>query len=400
MWNMKPDYSICVTCKGSRRLCGLEFCPHIQKLSYQLEAAPEMRQEVFGPSPPNVFVGHYNYPVVNWGPMVSLGQNSDTPGDWYGLDYGEVIRQRSMLVRGSRPQHVKTRERLVLEAQDAVMSRKSVDMEVRFSKKPVFNMSFSGVLQPMGAVAPLDRMRVADNPTIPRKVDSVVGEGLKAEQAMRKLSSKGYENYYLMKLLTAGILGAPDDRKLVPTRWGITATDDMLAKGAMERIRDYKELGEFTVFSNEYLHNHFEILLMPGSWEYEGFEAWAPGTVWTQGASSYKIVEEREPFEGRTKYADKQGGGYYAARYGVCEGLDGMKRQARAIVFREIYEGYMLPMGVWVIRETVKKAFEKGGKKFASRDEALADVFSRLRVPMRKYLEESFFLRQRRLTDF
>ncbi|MFH0817029.1 MAG: Nre family DNA repair protein [Candidatus Micrarchaeota archaeon] len=397
---MKPDYSLCVQCKGGRNLCGLGFCPHLQKISYQNLAAPEMKQEVFGPSPPNVFVGHYNYPVVNWGPMVSLGQNSDTPSDWYGLEYGEVIKQRSMLVRGSKAVGVKTRERVVLEAQEAVMSLKSVDLEVRFTKKPVFNMSFSSVLQPMGAVAPLDKMRVVDNPTIPRKVDSVVGEGLKAEKAIRELSSKGYENYYLMKLLTAGILGAPNDRKLVPTRWGITATDDMLAKQLMEKIRDYRELGEFTVFSNEYLHNHFEILLMPGAWEYEGFEAWAPGTVWTMGASEYGIVEEHERFEGRTKYADKQGGGYYAARFGVCEGLDIMKRQARAVVFREIDEGYMLPMGVWVIRETVKKAFEKGGKKFATRDEALMDIASRLRIPMKTYFKESFILRQRRLTDF
>ena len=397
---MKPDYSMCVTCKGARRLCGLEFCPHLQKMSYQLSAAPEMKQEVFGPSPPNVFVGHYNYPNVNWGPMVSVGDSSDTPSEWYGMDYGEVIKQRSMLVRGKKEVSVKTRERIVLEAQDAVMSLKSVDMEMKFSKKPVFNMSFSSVLQPMGAVAPLESMRIADNPYIPRKVDAVVGEGLRAEEAIRELSGKGYENYYLMKLLTAGILGKPAERKLVPTRWGITATDDMLAKQIMEKVRDYKELEGFRVYSNEYLYNHFEILLMPGSWEYEGFEAWAPGTVWTQGAESYKIVEEREPFSGRTKYADKQGGGYYAARYGVCEGLGEMKRQARAVVFREIYEGYMLPMGVWVIRETVKKAFEKGGQAFSTRDEALLDIASRLRVPMKKYLGESFVLQQRRLTDF
>lgn len=397
---MKPDYSLCVTCKGSRRLCGLEFCPHIQKLNYQTSTAPEMKQEVFGPSPPNVFVGHFNYPNVNWGPMVSVGENSDTPSDWYGLDYGEVIKQRSLLVRGSKPFHVKTRERLVLEAQDAVMSLKSIDMEVRFTKKPVFSMSFSSVLQPMGAVAPLYNLRIAENPSIPRKVDSVVSEGMKAEEALRELSHKGYENYYLMKLLTAGILGKPQDRRLVPTRWGITATDDMLAKQLMEDIKEYRELDEFLVYSNEYLHNHFEILLMPGAWEYEGFEAWAPGTVWTQGAESYKLVEEREPYGGRTKYADKQAGGYYAARYGVCEGLHNMKRQARAIVFREIHEGYMLPMGVWVVRETVRKAFEKGARRFPSREEALADISSRLRVPMKEYMAESYILRQRRLSEF
>ncbi|MFH1470570.1 MAG: hypothetical protein ABIF01_02375, partial [Candidatus Micrarchaeota archaeon] len=288
----------------------------------------------------------------------------------------------------------------VLEAQDAVMSLKSVDMEVRFTKKPIFNMSFSSVLQPMGAVAPLERMRIADNPAIPRKVDSVVGEGIRAEEAVRELSVKGYENYYLMKLLTAGILGVPEARKLVPTRWGITATDDMLAKQMMEEIREFRQLDDFMVFSNEYLHNHFEILLMPGNWEYEGFEAWAPGTVWTKGASSYRVVEEHEPFTGRTKYADKQGGGYYATRYGVCEGLVGMKRQARAVVFREIYEGYVLPMGVWVVRETARKAFEDGGKKFATREEALGDIASRLRVPMKEYFEESFTLKQKRLTEF
>ncbi|MFN3528143.1 MAG: hypothetical protein ACK4YO_03480, partial [Candidatus Altarchaeaceae archaeon] len=77
------------------------------------------------------------------------------------------------------------------------------------------------------------------------------------------------------------------------------------------------------------LFNHFEILLIPGNWEFEQFEAWAPDTLWTIGNESYAINLEAEYYKGRNDYAIKEGGGYYASRLAVLEYLKKIKRQAR-----------------------------------------------------------------------
>jgi hypothetical protein len=137
---------------------------------------------------------------------------------------------------------------------------------------------------------------------------------------------------------------------------------------------------------------------MPGNWEFENFEAWAPGTVWSRNGSEAAIIPEYEGNEGRTKYA-LQGGGYYASRYAAVESLDNMHKQARVVVFREIYEGYQLPLGVWVVRETALRAYDKL-KKFSSLSDALQDIQSRLRIPLARYFKISKVLSQSRLTDF
>ena len=112
------------------------------------------------------------------------------------------------------------------------------------------------------------------------------------------------------------------------------------------------------------------------------------------------IAYEHEKNEGRWDYALNEGGGYYAGRFAVCEALDCMRRQARVIIFREIYEGYVMPVGVWEVRENVRKAMKNNPRKFASLKEALLDVGTRLRIPLNRYMEKSEILKQKRLTDY
>jgi hypothetical protein len=397
---MKVD-NLCAVCKGTKMLCGLERCPKLAKAMLQLEAAPKIKESMSGPSPPNMFVGSFNYPQVSWGPMIALDSGiSDSPADWYGFSYDEIIRNRSMVVIGRKDEGIFSKSRMLEDTQEAAMSIRPVDMEAQFTRKPVYEMKFSSVMQPTGASAPLKELKVTDNTRIPKKVDELVDEGVKAVDAATELFTGGFDNYYITKLLTAGVLGRKDNRKLVPTRWGITATDDMLGKQMMEKIREFPQIEEFRVYSNEYLYNHFEVLLMPGGWEYEGFEAWSPSTIWGAGGGKFAVTEEYEPNWGRTTYADKQAGGYYAARFGVCEGLARMGRQARAIVFREIYEGYVLPVGVWEVRENARHALMNAPKKFGTLNDAIEHLKTRLRVPFGEYRKQSRILPQSRLTDF
>jgi hypothetical protein len=113
-----------------------------------------------------------------------------------------------------------------------------------------------------------------------------------------------------------------------------------------------------------------------------------------------QVVGEYESFKGRTGYADKQAGGYYAARIAVCEYLNRIRRQARVFSVREIYEGYTIPLGVWVVRETARNAFKNQARKFSTRKEALEFMGTRLRLDVREYARQSKMLRQKRLWDF
>ena len=60
---------------------------------------------------------------------------------------------------------------------------------------------------------------------------------------------------------------------------------------------------------------------------------------------------------------------------------------------------YSIPMGVWIVRETARKAFINM-KRFSTKEDALEYVKTKLRVPLEYYMKTSKILKQRRIRDF
>ena len=394
---------LCLVCKGSRLLCGRTSCPLLAKIKVQSPIQKKLKENIFGDSP-SIFVGHKGYPNVFIGPLTSIEEESsevlDNPAKWYGMNFEEIIRLRSILVRGKIRQNVRKKDKFVEKAQEIALSIKPVDTEVEFNKRPRYSLSFSPISQPVGPSGEIKKFNVVENAKIPKKVWKVIDENRKASHAICELYSKGYDVYYLTRILSSGALGSEIAQRLVPTRWSITAVDDIVGKFLISRIKNYNLISDFMVFSNTYLYNHFEILLLPERWRFEMFEAWAPNTLWTLSYDTYAINVEREGYRGRSSYALSEGGGYYASRFAVAEALNKLKRQAGVIVFREIYDGYIMPVGVWEVRENIRKAFEKKPRKFTTLKEALEDIRSRLRIPLEEYLKRSNFLLQQKLCIF
>lgn len=392
---------LCIICKGSRALCGHTNCP----LLARIDAKPKenIGEEFFGPSP-SIFVGRIGYPNVFVGPLGALAAEElhvlDNPPSWFGRNYEDIIAFRSLLLRGKQKQNVFFRGRYVAEMQALAMAERPTDIEMRFDGKPVFKFSFSDIMQPMGPSVTLNKLTIAENPKIHGSVEKIVNDELTATEASYELYKKGSDVYRISNIISSGLLGMHVRRKLVPTRYSITAIDDIICKQMLKDVREYPQLDCFLVYSSQFLDNHFEILLTPGNWEYEDFEAWAPGSFWSKYLKKAEIISEYEPFRGRTDYADKEGGGYYAARIAVVEALHRMRKQARVIVFREIYEGYTIPLGVWQVRENVRNAMNQKPMRFTTMKEALAHISAKLRLPVNEYAKQSNILRQKRLEDF
>ena len=346
---------------------------------------------VFGPSS-EIFVGRMGYPNLAVGPLVGLENMVASPKELFGMDYADIIARQTSLVRGKKKASVNSR--MQTDMKEVALSSRAIDVEMELTKRPYFDLKTDGILQTMGASAPIKKFAQAENPKIPKKVDSIIGEKLTATEAIAELTAHGFDNYYATNILAVGALGMDETKRLVPTRWSITAVDDIIAKQRMERIRGYMEINEVSLYSSSFLDNHFHVLLMPGKWEFENFESWPEGGAWA-GTN-----EEYEGYHGRTKYAEKQVGGYYASRFAVTEYLDLIRRQAKVVVFREIGEGYVAPVGVWQVRENVRHALAGDQMKFGSTNEALAFLSTKLNVKMKKYFSMSRILCQRRLSEF
>ncbi len=357
-------------------------------------------KEVFGKSPSSIFIGKYNYPDVFAGPMVGLTDdvtNADSPGNWYGLDVAKIIEYRLSLARGEKITGVKdVGNRVVRDLQDTALSKKDIDVEVRFEREPFQRLSFSTYLQPMGASGKMERFTLADNPSIPKKVLSLVEEKVNVRTAVDEGFGYFSDVYYLQRVLSSGALGK--EKKMVPTRWSITAADSILANHLLEDVREYRSVDRIAVYSNVWMGNHFEIAIMPGTWEFEQFESWEPNSYWA--AKAEQMEYEYEPFEGRSDYAEREGGGYYAGRLATVEALHRMNRQGRCIVFREISDEYQIPVGVFQVRENCRQALKNKPTYFETREEMFSYLKTKLKRPLSQYLAKSRVLTQRKLSDF
>lgn len=389
----------CPICSGKRPFCIHKSYPLPKDFNIEKKIKESLSKDFFGPSY-SVFVGHYGYPNINIGPLAGLQQNPDPdiddPSQWFGKSYDEIIMMRSMLIRSRQKENIFSKSRYILDNQELALAKKATDTEITFKKDPVYHFSLSDSIQPMGPVGTVDKFRITENVKISRQVDKIVSDDLKAHEAAVQLY-KNHDVYKITTILSSGALGL-DNKKIVPTRWSITATDDIVTKDMLEKIRTFPSINNYLVFEGNYLGNYFAIFFMPGNWEYENFEVWAPGSNWSKHTSS-RIIPEYEPHKGRTSYAEGQAGGYYAARIAAVEVLTKMKKQARVVSFREVSDEYSLPMGVWVVRETARKAMENV-KKFSTRQEAISYIKTKLKVPYEQYVKKSKILVQKRLWDY
>lgn len=412
--------SLCISCKG-RLWCKLPACPILEKFSQKQSAVASIQSNRFeGSSPPGVFVSWTGYPKVSIAPMAppvrsKESRSMDDPETWFGLPSSDIVQFRSALISAKTPMRVgdaKNPSRTLSTIQEISMSREPVDADFSLKHKPSVSLAFHEGVAPTGPSAPLAKLSLLENPSVPAKVEALVADtDAKSAVAIEELYDKDFSVHYLSKLLSAGTLGVGKNRKLVPTRWSITAIDSNVSEFLIDdTVKDQPELGEVRLFQAGYLDNRFFVLLVPRAWSFEMLECWLPGSAWTledpraQKADAFQVISDHEFYDGRTTYADKITGAYYAARLAVAEYLVREKRQAAALIFREIGQGYAVPLGVWVIRETVRKALSGKPIAFSDLSLALSYVSARLSAPFAEYKKESqlipFFTNQKRLSEF
>ncbi|MBU0536651.1 MAG: hypothetical protein KKE20_06805 [Nanoarchaeota archaeon] len=358
----------CLQCKG-RHMCGRTFCPIQAKIASQKKVNIEAKQDYFGESP-NVFVGHYGYPNLNVGFLnVEQYNHHDDPLLWSreGYDINRVIELRSQLVNSQFKAEVtdaRKSERLVDIGKQIAMAIDPVDIELNLEKKPHFNLNFGQETAPYGPRVGLKKAQITENPKIPQRVEKVVDDDIKANESLNLLYDKGYDEHYLTKLLSVGTLGMQKDKKIVPTRWSITAVDDNVCKHLLDEIKNkaYPETGYLAYFGG-HLGNYYLILFFPDVWSYELFETYVGGADY-----EWPFATDHEGYKGRKEYAHATAGGYYAARLAVAEKLSENKRQGSCLCLRFITNEYWAPLGVWVVREATRKSMASKPLEFGSKE--------------------------------
>jgi hypothetical protein len=400
-----PPAWMCLQCRGAKLLCGKPRCPIIVKAqSMGRMDKSAYTNRIDGSSPPGVFVGRYGYPKVSIGPMVPPQHGDttilDTPEEWLGRPIETIVDYRYSLVRGNMRARVEdaanptsTMQRL----QELSMAAKPVDAELTLSKAPKKMLSLSEDTQPYGPSAPMERF-VTSNVTVDKKIEKAYYDrDLLASDAIFSLYNQGILVTRLQRALSIGMLGEGARRRFVPTRWSITAVDSGISQRLIQEVKGYPTIDEYRVYSYSVYDNQYVAILAPEPWRFEWIEAWFPNTTWNQYTTAPYMIGDYEEYFGRKTYA-KVGGCYYSTRLAVTEELVRERRQAAAIVLRETYPGYLMPLGVWNVRESIRMLMKQPAEKYDTFGKALHSALLKMKISSKKWQETSVLI-SRELTQ-
>ena len=359
-----------------------------------------------GATPPSVFIGRYGYPKVKVGPMVPPFHGDttilDKPEMWLGKSLEDIVRYRLSLVRGVSDINVHaTSGRYIETLQELAMASKSAESEALFEKKPVADIEQEkdlGESAPFGPVAPLKSFKTASL-SIDKRLENVYyDKDLRAAEAIVDLFQQEVEVSRIHRVLSVGMLGLQKNRRLVPTRWSISATDNIISVSLIKSIVSYAQIDLFEVYKHSHLGNYYSVILTPDDvWSFEMKE------VWFDKNGNLGMGVDFEDARGLDHYPSIAGA-YFAARLGVAEHLSQRRRKAAALVLREIHSDYVMPVGVWQIREGIRVALKNEKRQFESFENALSFACISLSASRKEWIRGSKIIEQKkeqmRITDF
>jgi hypothetical protein len=369
---------------------------------------------LFGATAPEIFVGRSDYPNVSTGLLSPMDRDADpgsyaTGGHWYReeLDINDILQRRTGLLNSTRSTGVDVTDvwdGFVGVQREVAIADHPVDVEVGLSDEPDLDLTLDDIQTPTGPRARATSADLAENPHVPRPVEKTLeDDDWQAEGAITYLYRRNFDVYDINTILSAGALGRGRDRRLVPTRWSITAVDDTVGQYLRGQVRSSPSVDEVQVWHNAYLGNDYWVVLAPGNWEFELVELKAPGSVWNpEPDGAYYMAADSESYGGRTGYVDETAGAYYASRLGVLEHLASVGRQATCLVVRHATEEYWAPVGVWQIREGIRDAFEDEPAVAESFHAAVSQLAPQLPVSLDALRRKSELVAgiQSQLTDF
>ena len=360
-----------------------------------------------GSSPPSVFVGEFGYPNVRIGPMVPPYHGDtailDRPELWTGKSLEEIVNYRINLLKGTKIQKVDQLSGRYLEyLQEMSLSKKVVDSTMTLEKIPK-HLDESGLTLkkseeiPTLFSAPVIDFKIVSS-TSDRNIEKkYYDDDMYASDAIIDLYENSVDVSQISKVLSMGMLGRKKNRKLVPTKWSITASDDILSQYLIDKIKDNPPLDNYYVFDFSHLDNYYSLIMIPDEvWSFEMIESWIDTNGRIHIGSDYESGKSIDHYPSIA-------GAYFAARLAVAEFLFKIRKKAAVLILREIRPEYFVSLGVWQIREGIRECLRKNGMAFETFHSALSYGISKTSLSEIEWVRNSSTIKnnkQTRMTDY
>lgn len=405
----------------------------------------------------NVFVSQTGYPNISMSLLLKNDPNQKTfqsPNLYRRslLNIPGIVDERKKLINSYFKTGIFERSSKINDVHLMTMASKPADVEVDFLRRSQANnlvFDTDNVDIPIPRYNPINSFKLTSNVPLIKPVEKIYyDKDITTNDAYSTLYDK-LNIYRLIDMFSVGLFGKKLNKKIVPTKWSITANDDIASKKFLAEVIDFPKLRNYELYYSHYLGNHYVTLLLPTEWSYELFEFGVDGVI--NSDSNIRVDEEKidirdalkenfkdvkssydktkdmtsslttdnkimlgdymtdyESHNGRKQYASNCVGGYYAVRYSIARFLFDRKKQGSALTLRFVDKTYNTPMGVWVCREASNFDMAKCLGFFDNIDAALTNlnsfVMSLNIVNANDILKKSILLQkhrfQRRIMDY
>lgn len=367
---------------------------YLKRLTSKIKmSSVDVGRELEGSTPPSVFVGSWNYPKVYAGPMIAPLQGDtaimDTPESWIpdNKTQEDIIGYRLNLVRGKLTTKITDLDNPFVEKlQEISLSSASIASAAEFGSRPR-GLSFNEQHAPHGPSALIEKFDIESVKWDRELEKAYYDSDLKAAEAVMHLHHKEVPFSNIQKAFSVGTMGISNNRRMVPTRWSITACDSTIGNHLLREVRNYDPIDTHRVYEFTSLNNYYAVLLLPMEWQFEWMEAFL--RVLGKEELIFSDYENNSSKKGYSRV----GGCYYTSKMAVLEALAREKKQAAAIILREAYHGY-IPLGVFNVRENIRSAMNKPYREFEDMKTSLAYISTNLRLPLDKFIKQSDLLKE------
>ncbi|WP_458402713.1 Nre family DNA repair protein [Methanobrevibacter sp.] len=367
---------------------------YLAKLTEQIQMkSVDVGKNLEGTTPPSVFIGRWSYPKVYAGPMMSSQMGDtyimDSPESWIGQNktQEDIINYRMGLVRGKQLIKIDDVENPFVEKlQDISLASKSIDSEATFGSRPTGSM-LTEDSTPHGPSAVIEKFDIDAVRWDKQLEKTFYDTDLKARDAVVNLHDKDVPFSAMQKAFSVGAIGTKNRRRLVPTRWSITACDSTLADEFLKDVRKYEKLDTYRLFEFGALNTYYVIILAPTEWQYEWYE-----TFIKLIKNEVLTFSDYETNGGKKEYS-VVGGCYYTAKMVVLDYLSKIKKQAGVVILREAYDEY-IPLGVFNVRENIREAMARPYKEFETLEDCLRYSGTVLQTPIDSFVKQGTLLNE------
>jgi hypothetical protein len=307
-------------------------------------------------SPPGICVKSGKYPRLEAGFLASIEPLEhlsiyDFPEAWNGLDRDTIFSMRRHLYQFLLPVDARSMqpEGVVHTLQEIALSVRPIALQVEGEPLLPRRLQLRNGQLPSSSDVSVKSVEILSEPEISKVAERITEQDIPAAEGIWRLIDYDYSLDQVVRLMSVGLLGRQNTRRMLPTRSAYKATINAFIDRAVMELIERPRISSYEIYLGTLFGDRFVVFLNPGEARVDYLAMDVSGTKITRGFAFEGL--RQWPTDAKTSvYSDH-------ARFSVYKHLISRNQQCHAAIFHLTKEPRNQILGPWIARAGVNEAF-------------------------------------------